>query len=501
MSGGWILAIDQGTTNTKALLVGRDGQPAFRASVPVGISSPRPGWVEQDATALWQSVLSVIAECLQWAAQHEGRVEGVAISNQRETVVTWERASSLPVAPAILWQCRRSAAICEQLKADGHERMLRERTGLAIDPLFSASKMRWLLENVPGLRERAESGEIALGTVDSWLIWMLTESAVHACDVSNASRTQLLNLGTANWDPDLLHLFEVPRVVLPMVKPSSGVYGECVGIEGLCGVPIVSAMGDSHAAMAGHASFAPGTVKATYGTGSSLMTLSPGLPSTHEGSKLAGTIAWGVSDAHVQYALEGNISISGAAVQWVGEFLGLADAVNDTVLLAATVKDTGGVYFVPAMLGLGAPHWDSAARGAIVGLERTSRPAHVALASLEAIAFQVRDVFEATAEEAGCDLPALHADGGATKNDWLMQFQADVLGRPVVRSGHEDLSALGAAWFGGLALGWWESVASLRKFASATTTFYPKMAEAERERRYAGWKLAVKRARLQEANA
>jgi glycerol kinase len=501
MSGGWILAIDQGTTNTKALLVGRDGQPMFRAAVPVGISSPRPGWVEQDAAALWQSVLSVIAECLQWAAQHEGYVEGVAISNQRETVVTWERASSLPVAPAILWQCRRSAAICEQLKADGHQGMLRERTGLAIDPLFSASKMRWLLENVPGLRERAEGGEIAFGTVDSWLIWMLTEGAVHACDVSNASRTQLLNLGTANWDDDLLYLFGVPRVVLPIVKPSSGVYGECVGIEGLRGVPIVSAMGDSHAAMAGHASYAPGTVKATYGTGSSLMTLSPALPSTHEGSKLAGTIAWGVSDAQVQYALEGNISMSGAAVQWVGEFLGLADAVNDSVLLAATVKDTGGVYFVPAMLGLGAPHWESAARGAIVGLERTSRPAHVALASLEAIAFQVRDVFEAAAEEAGCDLPALHADGGATKNDWLMQFQADVLGRPVVRSGYEDLSALGAAWFGGLALGWWESLAALRKFASATTTFYPKMAEADREHRYAGWKLAVKRARLQEARA
>jgi len=500
MSGGWILAIDQGTSNTKALLVGRDGQPAYRASAAVGISSPHPGWVEQDALALWQSVLDVIAECLRWVTQQGGRIEGVAISNQRETVVAWQRATSRPVGPAISWQCRRSAAICEQLKANGQEAMLREHTGLAIDPLFSASKMRWLLENVPGLRERTERGEIAFGTVDSWLIWMLTDGRVHACDVSNASRTQLLNLTAADWDGELLQLFGVPRAVLPKAMPSGAVYGECA-VEGLRGVPIVSAMGDSHAAMAGHASFALGTVKATYGTGSSLMTLSPGVPSMCESSKLAGTIAWGVSGGGVQYALEGNVSMSGAAVQWVGEFLGLADPVNDTVALAAMAQSSGGVYFVPAMLGLGAPHWDSAARGTIVGLERSSRSSHLALASLEAIAFQVRDVFEAAAEQAGCDLPVLHADGGATRNDQLMQMQADVLGRPVVRSGHQDLSALGAAWFGGLALGWWPSLTSLSGLVSATTTFYPEMAEDEREQRYAGWKLAVKRARLQETHA
>lgn len=501
MSADYILAIDQGTTNTKGLLVGRRGQPVFRTSVPVKVSSPRAGWVEQDAVELWKSVVAVVRECLAWTAQSHGSVDGVAISNQRETVVAWQRTTSTPVAPAILWQCRRSAAICEQLAADHREPMLRERTGLGVDPLFSASKIQWLLENVSGLREQASAGDVCFGTIDSWLIWMLTEGKEHACDVSNASRTQLLNLESADWDEELLALFEVPRAVLPAVKMSSGVFGECSGIEGLRGVPIVSAMGDSHAAMAGHACFSPGSVKATYGTGSSLMTLLPRLPRLREKSKLATTIAWGLPIADVQYALEGNVSMTGSAVQWVGEFLGLGDPVNDAVALAGTVKDSGGVYFVPAMLGLGAPYWDSVARGTVTGLGRTSRAGHLALAALEAIAFQVRDVLTAMVEESGCNLPALHVDGGATRNDALMQFQADIIGRPVVRSGHEDLSALGTAWFGGLTLGWWSTLADLVELQPEADTFYPRMQTAEAEARYAEWKVAVQRARLREVQA
>jgi glycerol kinase len=357
--------------------------------------------------------------------------------------------------------------------------------------------MQWLLENVPKLRDRTSAGEICFGTVDSWLIWMLTEGKVHKCDVSNASRTQLLNLGDADWDEDLLALFGIPRAALPVVTGSSEIFGECSGIDGLGGVPIASALGDSHAALAGHACFVPGTVKATYGTGSSLMTLLPGLTNSAARSKLVSTIAWKESGAGVQYALEGNISMAGSAVQWVGEFLGLANPSEDTLSLASTVKDSGGVYFVPAMVGLGAPYWDNSARGTITGLGRKSCGAHLAFAAIEAIAFQVKDVFEATQEEASCELLALHADGGAARNDWLMQFQADLLGRPVVRSQHEDLSALGAARFGGLTLGWWRSLEELTHLQSGRTTFYPNMSAEHRESRYREWQLAVQRARLQ----
>ena len=497
MSSGWILAIDQGTTNTKALLVGRDGQPVFRTSVPLIIQAPHPGWVEQDAVALWQSVLNAVQTCLSWAAQNDGRVEGVSISNQRETVVAWRRSDGRPVTPAILWQCRRSGPLCDKLRADGREPMLRELTGLGIDPLFSASKMQWLLENLPGLRDQAAAGDICFGTVDSWLIWMLTQGATHACDVSNASRTQLLNLRTAGWDPELLALFGIPSVALPKVQSSSCVFGLCSGIDGLQDTPIVSAMGDSHAAAAGHACFAPGTVKATCGTGSSLMSLLPRLPNLQANSRLATTIAWRIAGDPVQYALEGNISMSGAAVQWVGEFLGLPNPIDDAVALAASVTDSNGVYFVPAMVGLGAPHWDSEARGNISGLNRTSRAPHLALAAVESIAFQIADVFHAMAQEAG-DLPTLHTDGGAARNDWLMQFQADVLERPVIRSDHEDLSALGAAWLGGLSLGWWHSLADLDDVAIQTTTFQPGPLSRTRSARYSEWQLAVLRARLRE---
>ena len=453
-----ILAIDQGTTNTKALLVDGEGRPRARASAAMRVTTRNANWVEQDPEEIWQSVLEAVRACLKQLPA--AAVAGVAISNQRETVVAWERKSGRPVAPAIVWQCRRSEAICERLRADGLAEMLRERTGLAIDTLFSASKMRWLLENVDGLRERAETGEVCFGTVDSWLIARLTEGRVHACDAGNASRTQLLNLERCAWDEELLRVFRVPRAALPEVRDSSGCFGRCSGLARLKDVAIVSAMGDSHAAMAGHGLYRPGTVKATYGTGSSLMTLLPGRGALVEG--LATTVAWRLGGV-TQYALEGNITMTGAGVAWVGEFLGLPDSVEGATKLANSVVSSEGVYFVPAMSGLGAPYWDGRAQGCLSGLTRTSRAAHMARAAVEAIAFQVRDVFDAMAAGAGCELPALHADGGATRNDALMQFQADLLGRPVMRSGCEDLSALGAAWFGGLALGWWTSTVDLER--------------------------------------
>ena len=488
-SHGLLLAIDQGTTNTKAVLVGQDGRPVFVASVAVSVTHPQSDWVEQDPMALWASVEQVIAECVK--APGEQRIAAVGIANQRETVVTWERATGKPVAPAVVWQCRRSAEICARLEKSGAGEMIRARTGLGIDPLFSASKMSWLLKNVSGLSERAEAGEICFGTVDSWLIWKLTAGLVHACDASNASRTQLFNLEGGNWDTELLQLFDVPRVALPEVRDSSGLFGECVGIAGLEGVPILSSMGDSHAALVAHGAHSPGTVKATYGTGSSVMTLLPKFRLAEHG--VSTTIAWRVK-GQPQFALEGNVSMTGSAVRWVGEFLGLERPTEDAVRLAATVEDSGGVYFVPAMVGLGAPHWNSEVRGALVGLGMDSKSGHMARAAIEAIAFQIRDVLEAMERVAGHELSALRADGGATRNDSLMQFQADVLGRAVVRSETEELSALGAAWMAGLALGWWESLEEFEGLTREPAIFVPKMVSVERQSRYGGWKDAVAKA-------
>ncbi len=488
-----ILAIDQGTTNTKAVLVDSQGQLRARASVRTTVTTPRSNWVEQDPEEIWNGVVKAVKKCMQMSP--EVKVEGVAISNQRETVVVWDRKTGKVLAPAIIWQCRRSEAICERLRADGLEGELLARTGLGIDTLFSATKMCWLLENLPGLREKACAGQVCFGTVDSWLIWKLTGGTAHSCDASNASRTQLLSLSHREWDEDLLNIFGVPRSALPEVRDSSCVFGRCATVAGLNNVPIVSALGDSHAAMAGHGRYSPGTVKATYGTGSSLMTLLPALGAPRR--DVAMTIAWSL-DGVAQYALEGNIAMTGAGVAWVGEFLGLNNPVDDAIRLADSVTGSDGVYFVPAMSGLGAPYWDGMARGTISGLTRTSRAAHLARAAVEAIAYQIRDVFEAMSVAAGCALPELHADGAATRNDELMQFQADVLRKPVLRSDCEDLSALGAAWFGGLTLGWWESTAALERLPQVTQTFTPCREDAEVDLLCAGWRAAVGRARLRD---
>lgn len=491
MSVGFILAIDQGTSNTKALLVDRSGDPVFRASSPVPLIHSRHGFVEQDPLAFWESVSKVIVASKAYADHAGARIEGIAVSNQRETAVAWHAGTGKQLASAISWQCGRSAEICSRLSPQAAT--VRNKTGLLLAPLITAGKWTWLLENNTEVRETAASGELRLGTVDSWIVYKLTGGATHATDFSNASRTGLLNLSTLAWDEELLATFGIPLCAMPELRSSSGAFGLCAAIPQLDEVPVLAAIGDSHAAMFGHGQYTPGTIKATYGTGSSLMTLTSSL--IVDAPSLARTIAWSI-DGQTQFALEGNIAMTGSAVQWVGEFLHLPNSTADVVALAATVPDADGVYFIPAMVGLGAPHWDPDARGTIAGLCRSHTSAHLARAAVDSIAYQIADVFFAMERAAGVPTRELHADGGATRNAVLMQFQADVLERPVLRSSNEDLSALGAAWLGGLALGWWRTLAELESLPHRAERFSPELEHGEQERLYRGWKNAVRRARL-----
>lgn len=404
--------------------------------------------------------------------------------------MAWERETGNPLGPAVIWQCHRSADFCRQLEEKGLEKFLRERTGLTIDPMFSGSKMRWLLDNIKNGQKRAEAGEICLGTVDCWVLWNLTGGASFACDYTNASRTQLFNLRSLDWDDQILDVFGIPRVALPQPCLSSGVFGETIPTGALPGgIPIASLIGDSHAALYGHAGFLPSAVKATYGTGTSLMTPTATPVLSQHG--LSTTVAWGKL-GQTTYALEGNIYISGAVVQWLGQALGLTDPGVEIEALAAQVEDSEGVYLVPAFVGLGAPHWDMDARGLITGLTRGSSSVHLARAALESIAYQVRDVFDVMAVEAGVPLEFLFADGGASRNNLLMQFQADVIGRPVIRNLSADLSALGAAYLAGQAIGMWSSDTAIQELHRPQERFEPKLPPEERERRYAGWKHAVR---------
>jgi glycerol kinase len=497
MPASLILAIDQGTTNTKALLVDQRGAIVFKASAPLEIFQPKPGYVEQDPLAIWQSVVTVAQKCALHAASSDSAIAGIAISNQRETALVWRKATvgvpaaGEPLMNAMTWQCRRSAAICEQLKNEAGR--IQAITGLPLDPLMSASKWTWGMREKREVRAEVEAGRAFFGTVDAWLLYNLTSGAVYATDHTNASRTALLNLSTLAWEPEMLALFGIPARTLPKILPSAGVFGKCIAIPELKGVPIVAMIGDSHAALVGHGRYAPGTVKATYGTGSSLMMLTPKL--VKESSQIARTVAWS-RGSEILFALEGNIAMSGAALQWVGEFLGFANPVEDAAKLAALVDDAGGLYLVPAMVGLGAPHWDAQARGLICGLERSHTAVHLARAATDAIAYQVADVLAAMEKVAGVRLPALLADGGATRNSSLMQMQADILDRPVYRSAQEELSARGAALLGGLALGWWSGLDELATLPCDVQAFSPVMKEATRRRLRMGWNLAVRRARL-----
>lgn len=486
-----ILAIDQGTTNTKVLLVDRLGAVRARASRPLSIAFPQAGWVEQDARELWDSVAEAIDEVLEQEIDTE--IAAVGISNQRESVVVWDRRSGEPAGPCVIWQCRRTVAFCEGLRQQGREPFIRERSGLPVDPLFSASKIRWLLAHIPHGEARVAAGELCAGTVDSWLLWKLTGSAVHATDASNASRTQLLNLSRCQWDDELLRIFEIPGVCLPEVRASSSIFGLTAGCGKLAsGIPVASLIGDSHAALFGHAAFAPGSVKATYGTGSSLMSpLDLPVISRHG---LSTTVAWAEAD-RVQYALEGNITNTGGSVQWLAGFLGLSGGADEVAALARSVPDSDGIYLVPAFAGLGAPHWDAGARGLVCGLTRGTTAAQVARATIDSIAYQVRDVFEAMRQDAAIPVPTLFADGGASRNDQLMQFQADILGCPVIRSSSTDLSAIGAAWLAGLAVGYWKSPEELKGLPRPTTRFEPRLSDARRDELVDGWLDALGRSR------
>ncbi|HHY57092.1 MAG TPA: glycerol kinase GlpK [Chloroflexi bacterium] len=482
-TGPLILAIDQGTTNTKAILVDAAGQIVARASAGLSVAYPQPSWVEQDAEAIWQSVQRVVNEVLSTAPTPP---VAVGVSNQRESVVLWERATGKPLAPCVVWQCQRGNALIESLRQPGVDAEVHRRTGLTLDPMFSASKMHWLLDNTPGARRRAEQGELCLGTVDSWLLFKLTGGRVHACDMTNAARTLLFNLHTLNWDNDLLEVFDIPRQALPVVQPSTGVFALTATCGALpAGIPIAALIGDSHGALVGHAGFAPGAVKATYGTGSSVMT--PVATPILSQRGLSTTIAWSQA-GQTTYALEGNIYSTGATIQWLGKLFGWQDAAATVTELAAACPDSEGVYLAPAFVGLGAPWWNARARGMIYGLTLGSGAAQLARAALESIAYQIYDIFAAVQEEAGIPLTTLHADGGASANPLLMQFQADLVQCPVRASTSTDVSALGAAYLAGLGVGVWNSTEELAGLPRGEQSYTPTMDAAQRSKLLTGWR-------------
>ena len=489
-----VLALDQGTSGSTALLVDEAGQVRGRGYAELPQHYPRPGWVEHDPEEIWATTVTAARSALAASGAGGRDVVAVGITNQRETTLVWDRASGRPIHRAIVWQCRRTAGLCDELKAAGLEPMARQRTGLVLDAYFSGTKIRWLLETVPDAERRAEDGTLAFGTVDAWLVWKLTGGRVHATDVTNASRTLCLNLETVDWDDDMLKALRVPRAMLPRLVPSSGVIGETADLGWLpAGVPIAGIAGDQHAALFGQACYVRGSVKNTYGTGCFVL-LNTGPTPVRSRAGLLTTLAWKIGDT-TTYALEGSVFIAGAALQWLRDGLGLIAQAADSEALALSVPDTGGVYFVPAFVGLGAPYWDMYARGTIVGLTRGTSRAHLVRAALEAIAYQSRDVLEAMASDAGVAVDALRVDGGATANDFLCQFQADVMGANVLRPAVIETTALGAAYLAGLGVGLWPSLNALAGHWTVERTFTPTMQTDRRDALYDGWRRAVERAR------
>jgi glycerol kinase len=490
----YILVIDQGTTGSAALLFDDSGQVVSSADREIRQIYPQPGWVEHDPVEIFQTSLAVAKEALQQAGVSASQVKGLGITNQRETTVVWDRRSGKPVSNAVVWQCRRTAPICEELKQDGMIEPVKDRTGLPVDAYFSGTKLRWILDNVADGQHRAEQGDFLFGTIDSWLVWNLTGGAVHITDYSNASRTMLFNIHTLQWDKDLLAKLKIPEAVLPQVMPSSQIYGETVsGLLGDARVPIAGIAGDQQAALFGQACYQAGMAKNTYGTGSFIL-LNTGDKPVPSKKGLITTLAWGLGNK-VNYAMEGSVFITGAAVQWLRDGLHLIKTAGESESLARSVTDNGGVYFVPAFVGLGAPYWDMYARGAIVGLTRGTTGGHLARATLEAIAYQVRDVADAMGAETGLKVPMLRVDGGGTANSLMMQFQADILGIPIQLAAMAETTSLGAAYLAGLAVGVWRDTSQLASMWKAAETYEPKMPADQRETLYAGWKRAVERAR------
>lgn len=488
----FILALDQGTTSSRAILFDHAGRPQAVAQREFEQIFPQSGWVEHDPNQIWSSQADVAAEVIAKAGVAPSEVATIGITNQRETAIVWDRSTGEPVFNAIVWQDRRTAGICDRLREAGHEELIRSRTGLVVDAYFSGTKVQWILANVDGARERAERGELAFGTVDSWLIWKLTGGRVHVTDVTNASRTLLYDIRKMEWDDELLELFEVPRSMLPEVRSSSEIYAETSGEVLSASVPIAGIAGDQQAALFGQVCTEPGMVKNTYGTGC-FMLMQTGEEAVRSENNLVTTIAWQI-DGRTNYALEGSIFIAGAVVQWLRDGLGLIESSSDVEVLAGTVKDNGGVYFVPAFTGLGAPHWDPYARGAIVGLTRGTSAGHLARAALESIAFQTVDVIRAMEADSGLDLAELRVDGGATVNDLLMQFQADLLDVPVVRPQIPETTALGAAYLAGLAVGFWEDTEEIAGQWQVDHRFEPAMVRREADDYLKQWTRALGRA-------
>ena len=490
----YILALDPGTTSSRAIVFDRQGGIKAVAQKEFRQFFPKPGWVEHDASEIWSTQAGVATEALATAGLKTEDIAAIGITNQRETTVVWDRRTGEPIGHAIVWQDRRTAAACDRLKARGHAAMIRRKTGLVVDAYFSGTKLQWILDHVKGARKRAEAGELAFGTIDSWLVWKLTNGRRHVTDVSNASRTMLFNLQTCDWDAELLKLLDIPRAVLPEVRSSSEVYGEAEVLG--APIPIAGIAGDQQAALFGQVCAQPGMVKNTYGTGC-FMLMNTGTKPIPSKNNLLTTVAWRVGN-RTEYALEGSIFIAGAVVQWLRDGLGIIKASKHVEALAAQVTDTQGVYLVPAFAGLGAPHWDQYARGLIAGLTRGTTAAHIARAALEGIAYQVADVLHAMEADAKIKLKELRVDGGACANNLLMQFQADLLGVPVVRPKVAETTALGAAYLAGLAVGYWKNQKEIAAQWQVDKRFKPAMKMGRRKTLQAGWNKALQRAKAWE---
>jgi len=489
----YILALDQGTTSSRAILFDRSGGIKSVAQREFRQVFPRPGWVEHDPLEIWTSQAGVAVEALAAAGLRARDVAAIGITNQRETTVVWDRSTGEPVANAIVWQDRRTAGVCDRLRSDGAEPMFRERTGLVLDAYFSGTKIAWILDHVDGARARAEAGKLAFGTIDSWLLWKLTDGRLHITDASNASRTLLFNIHTLAWDDELLRALRVPRSMLPDVRNSSEVYGEVSTALGLESVPVAGIAGDQQAALFGQMCTSPGLTKNTYGTGC-FMLQNTGVKAPLSRNKLVTTVAW-MRAGVAEYALEGSVFIGGAVVQWLRDGLGIIRSSNDVEALAKSVPDNGNVYLVPAFAGLGAPHWDQYARGVIVGLTRGATAAHIARAALESIAFQSADLLDAMQADAGMRLAELRVDGGAARNDLMMQFQSDLIRAPVVRPQITETTALGAAYLAGLAVGFWKSDEEIATQWRTDRRFEPSMPDSRVRELRTRWSHALERAR------
>jgi len=486
----YILALDQGTTSSRAIIFDHDGKIVTTAQREFKQYFPKPGWVEHNANEIWGSVLAVMAEAFGSADIDPKEIAAIGITNQRETAVVWEKSTGRPVYNAVVWQSRQTAGICDELKEAGHADLFRDKTGLLIDAYFSGTKVKWILDNVEGAREKAEAGDLLFGTIDTWLIWKLSGGHAHVTDYSNASRTLMYNIYEQKWDDELLEILTVPKSMLPEVKPSSEVYANTIpyhffGFE----VPIAGAAGDQQAALFGQACFESGEGKNTYGTGC-FMLMNTGEEAVKSDHGLLTTIAWGYN-GKVEYALEGSIFVAGSAIQWLRDGLRMLKSAKDTEQYANRVETTDGVYVVPAFVGLGAPYWNSDVRGAIFGLTRGTEKEHFVRATLESLAYQTRDVLTAMEQDSGIELKTLRVDGGAVNNNFLMQFQADILNVPVERPEVSETTALGAAYLAGLAVGFWKDQAEIKQQWKLDHQFEPKMDDAHRENLYKGWQHAV----------